>query len=157
MSQFNDLWFIEKKRRFHLLFSLENLKCLLWRDSNPGPCASQIHYTTIPNVLINKFWKTAFLQRSAGFVTRFKKIYFFIWKLLKDVNKSKYFICSSSGSGDIREKHKFQKKLDVFFCYSFKSNIPDSPPLVSPGGEAPPLVGPGGGEAPPLKKCSGWE
>ena len=27
------------------------------------------------------------------------------------------FFCSSSGSGDIREKHKFQKQLDVFFCY----------------------------------------
>ena len=26
--------------------------------------------------------------------------------------------CSSSGFGDIREKHKLQKQLDVYFCYS---------------------------------------
>ena len=33
----------------------------------------------------------------------------------KDVNN---FFCSSSGSKDICEKHKFQNQLDVFFCYS---------------------------------------
>ena len=25
---------------------------------------------------------------------------------------------NSSGSGDIREKHKFQNQLDVYLCYS---------------------------------------
>ena len=28
------------------------------------------------------------------------------------------FFCSSSGSGDIREKRKCKNQLDVFFCYS---------------------------------------
>ena len=32
-----------------------------------------------------------------------------------DVNN---FFFSSSGSGDIREEHKFQNQLDVYFCYS---------------------------------------
>ena len=32
-----------------------------------------------------------------------------------DVNN---FFYSSSGSGDIREKHIFQNQLDVYFCYS---------------------------------------
>ena len=36
----------------------------------------------------------------------------------KDANKCKKLFCSSSGSGDIREKHKFQNQLDVYFCYS---------------------------------------
>ena len=41
--------------------------------------------------------KAAFLQISADFETGFENF------------------CSSSGSGDIREKLKFQNQLDVFF------------------------------------------
>ena len=36
----------------------------------------------------------------------------------KDANRCKLLFCSSSGSGDIREKHKFQNQLDVFFSNS---------------------------------------
>ena len=37
-----------------------------------------------------------------------------------DVNN---FFCSSSGSGDIREKPKFQKQLDLFFVTHCTSKI----------------------------------
>ena len=39
----------------------------------------------------------------------------FIWKLWKDANRCKTFFYISSGSGDIREKHIFQKQVDVYF------------------------------------------
>ena len=39
--KFKELWALEKKRQFRLLFSLETLKLLLWQDSNPGPFALQ--------------------------------------------------------------------------------------------------------------------
>ena len=39
-----------------------------------------------------------------------------VWKFIFSSESS--FFCSSSGSEDIREKHMFQKQLDVFFCYS---------------------------------------
>ena len=52
--------------------------------------------------------KTAFLQISADFATRLETFFFHLIAL----------VCSSSGSGDMRKKHKFQKQLDLFFCYS---------------------------------------
>ena len=36
----------------------------------------------------------------------------------KDANRCWKLFYSSSDSGDIREKHKFQNQLDVYFCYS---------------------------------------
>ena len=63
------------------------------------------------------FWQNSVFKISADFVTRFEK---FMRKL---------FFCSSSGSRDIREKHKFQKQLDVFFCYSLYATLY---PLISP-------------------------
>ena len=38
--------------------------------------------------------------------------------LTQDVVKHWNFAGPLSGSGDIREKHKFQNQLDVYFCYS---------------------------------------
>ena len=54
--------------------------------------------------------KTAFLQISAKFATRFEKIFFSSEiSLDKDANRCKTLFCSSIDSGDMREKHKFQK------------------------------------------------
>ena len=53
--------------------------------------------------------KTAFLQISADFVTGFES------SSDKDANRCKKLLCSSSGSGDIGKKHKFQNQLDLFF------------------------------------------
>ena len=36
----------------------------------------------------------------------------------KDAKRCKYLFYSSSGSGDIREKHKFRNQVDVYICYS---------------------------------------
>ena len=53
-----DLWALEKKERFRLLFNLETLKIQLWRDSNPRPWASQsVTLPTIPNFLMKFFSK----------------------------------------------------------------------------------------------------
>ena len=69
--------------------------------------------------------KTAFLQISPDFVAGFEKS-FFIWKFFRQ-GWWKYmkiiFFCSSSGSEDLREKHKFQNQLDMFFCYSLQGAI----------------------------------
>ena len=35
----------------------------------------------------------------------------------KHANRCKKLFCSSRGSGDIHEKHIFQKQVDVYFCY----------------------------------------
>ena len=56
--------------------------------------------------------KTGFLQILADFVTGFES------SSDKDVHRCKEIFYSSSGSGNIREKHKFQNQLDVYFCYS---------------------------------------
>ena len=53
-----DLWALEKKERFRLLFNLETLKIQLWRDSNPRPWALQsVTLPTIPNFLMRFFSK----------------------------------------------------------------------------------------------------
>ena len=55
MLKFKDLWALEKKGRFRLLFNLETMKFRLWLDSNPGPHASKSDpLSTIPNFLIFK-------------------------------------------------------------------------------------------------------
>ena len=63
--------------------------------------------------------KTAFSKISDDFVTGYEKLFFHLkalqTKMLLDENN---FFCSSGGSGDIREKHKFQNQLMCFFCYS---------------------------------------
>ena len=76
MLKLADLSALEKTVHFDLLFILETLNSSLRRDSNPGPCAPQLnHYTTIPNVLIEKFpkkFETEFkrnLQFFSGSVT----------------------------------------------------------------------------------------
>ena len=66
------------------------------------------------------FWQNSVFANFSWFCDR-------IWKNIFSSQSSsdnarlqinvKNFYCSSSGSGDIREKHKFQKLLDVFFCY----------------------------------------
>ena len=62
--------------------------------------------------------KTAFLKIFADFETRFQKLFFSSESSLENyANKSKKLFCSSSGSVNIREKHIFQKQVDVYFCY----------------------------------------
>ena len=48
------------------------------------------------------------------FVTGFEIFFFFSSESSSDKDANNFF-CSSSGSTDIREKHKFQYQLDVFF------------------------------------------
>ena len=55
----------------------------------------------------------------ADFVSGFQKLFFHLKALQTrmQIDEEKIF-CSSSGSEDICEKHKFQNQLDVYFCYS---------------------------------------
>ena len=60
MLKSTDLWDLEKKTHFRLLFSLETLKIHLGLDSNTGPCASQLNLlSTTPNCLIEFFSKNS--------------------------------------------------------------------------------------------------
>ena len=59
--------------------------------------------------------KTAFLQISADFGTEFEKLFFHLKTFQKrmQIDVKNFFV-----AGDISEKDKFQKQLDVYFCYS---------------------------------------
>ena len=58
MLKFKDLWALEKKGQFSLLYNLETLNFHLRLDSNPGPCALQSDpLSTIPSFLMIIFSK----------------------------------------------------------------------------------------------------
>ena len=60
LCQNKDLWALEKKDRFRLLFNLETLKFHVRLDSNLGPCASQSDpLSTIPNFVKENFEKNS--------------------------------------------------------------------------------------------------